>query len=76
VSRLRNGNFEPGDPQVGGWPREQLERMDQRFITAVARALRIGGESAAAASATVLSRGPSYQGLNEGIRYRISRSMD
>jgi hypothetical protein len=48
----------PGDEQAT-WSRSQLMLMDRRFVERLARALRTGGESAAAASATVLTRGPS-----------------
>jgi len=42
---------EPGDEQVGGWTREQLLRMNERFVVAVEAAFRSGRESPASASA-------------------------
>ena len=35
---------QPGDEQVGGWPREQLLKMDQRFVERVERAFETGSE--------------------------------
>jgi hypothetical protein len=29
--RLRIGSPEPGDEQEGAWPRERLEKMDEKF---------------------------------------------
>ena len=45
------GGDEPqaGDQQVGEWSRERLERMDNRFVSAVRRALHRGTESPQAA---------------------------
>jgi len=42
---------EPGDEIAGGWPREQLLRMNERFVVAVEVAFRSGLESPASASA-------------------------
>jgi hypothetical protein len=42
----------PGDEQAT-WSRSQLMLMDRRFVERLARALRTGGESAAAATATI-----------------------
>jgi hypothetical protein len=30
--KLTQREQEPGDEQVGGWPREQLTRMNDRFV--------------------------------------------
>ena len=38
------GNPEPGDEQHGGWPPERLERMNERFVARVARAIERGQE--------------------------------
>ena len=35
----RDAPSQPGDEVVGGWSREQLERMDARFVHAVERAI-------------------------------------
>jgi hypothetical protein len=35
----RHTPSQPGDEVVGGWSREQLERMDARFVHAVERAI-------------------------------------
>jgi hypothetical protein len=35
---------EPGDEQEGIWPRDQLVRMDARFVHAVERAIARGKE--------------------------------
>ncbi len=45
----------PGDEQAT-WSRSQLMLMDRRFVERLARALRTGGESAAAATATTNAR--------------------
>ncbi len=42
----------PGDEQAT-WSRSRLMLMDRRFVERLARALRTGGESAAAATATI-----------------------
>jgi hypothetical protein len=42
----------PGDEQAT-WSRSQLMLMDRRFVERLARALRTGGESTAAATATI-----------------------
>ena len=41
----------PGDELQGGWSREQLLRMDDRFVVAVEAAIRLGLENRASASA-------------------------
>lgn len=41
---------EPGDEQVGQWNRERLEKMDQRFAKAIARAEREQAEQLPARS--------------------------
>jgi hypothetical protein len=43
--------LQPQEAQVGGWTREQRERMDEKFRAAFERALRSGqgGKMAAAA---------------------------
>ena len=41
----------PGD-NIGAYSTEQLERMNQEFTAAVARAIQAGGESEMAAKAT------------------------
>jgi len=35
---------QPGDEVVGGWSREALMRMDERFVHAVERAIKRGLE--------------------------------
>ena len=47
---------QPGDQQVGEWTRERLERMDNRFVSAVKRALHRGAENRQAAGTTGLRR--------------------
>jgi hypothetical protein len=50
-----NGRYaepQPGDEAVGGYSRDRLERMDQRFVSAVERAFRLGVESRRAAAVT------------------------
>ena len=42
---------EPGDEQNGGWSRDQLLRMHDRYVAAVEAAFRSGLESPTAASA-------------------------
>src|SRR5262245_45749389 len=42
-----------GDEVCGTWTRSQLLEMDERFVGAVEAAFQAGGESRAAASATV-----------------------
>jgi hypothetical protein len=46
--RLRHdsqtGDAEPADAQFGTWPREALERMDEKFRAAVERAIANGEE--------------------------------
>jgi hypothetical protein len=37
---------EPGDEQVGGWPRDRLVSMDEKFCRAVERAIERGTERA------------------------------
>ena len=51
LSSLARGPCEPGDELQGGWPREQLLRMDDCFVVAVEAAFRSGLESPASASA-------------------------
>jgi hypothetical protein len=41
----------PGDELQGGWTREQLLRMDDRYVAAVEAAIRLGLENRASASA-------------------------
>ena len=48
---LMRGPFQPGDEQNGGWSREQLLRMRDRYVAAVEAAFRSGLESRTAASA-------------------------
>jgi hypothetical protein len=43
-SQLANAPREPGDELQGTWPREQLMRMDARFVHAVKRAIANGEE--------------------------------
>jgi hypothetical protein len=50
------GNPEPGDEQIGGWPRERLERMDRRFVARLERAIRRGEER----SPTARANGPRH----------------
>jgi hypothetical protein len=44
-SKLVAAQSEPGDEQIGFWTHEQLTRMDERFVAAVARAIRLGKET-------------------------------
>jgi hypothetical protein len=50
-SLLVRAPSEPGDEQNGGWSREQLLRMHDRYVAAVEAAFRSGLESPASASA-------------------------
>ena len=50
-SLLVRAPSKPGDELEGGWSREQLLRMDDRFVVAVEAAFRLGLESPASASA-------------------------
>jgi hypothetical protein len=43
-SKIKNAPQEPGDEQVGEWPRDRLVRMDARFVDAVERAIARGEE--------------------------------
>jgi hypothetical protein len=43
-SQLATAPCEPGDEQEGTWPRDQLVRMDARFVRAVERAIANGEE--------------------------------
>ena len=43
-SILASAPYERGDEQEGGWPREQLERMDQRFVERMQLAIERGLE--------------------------------
>ena len=43
-SKLVNSAFERGDEQVGNWPREQLLKMDARFVERMERAIERGLE--------------------------------
>jgi len=51
---------QPGDEMVGGWTRDQRERMDQAFAEAMARSLRTGraASSSSAASSPTASVEP------------------
>src|SRR5262245_10866231 len=40
----RNAPSQPGDEQVGGWPRDQLMRMDARFCERLEHAIANGEE--------------------------------
>jgi hypothetical protein len=57
AGRVKVAEPEPGDELVGNWPREQLERMDQRFCERVERAFERGRESRQAAAATYNDNG-------------------
>ena len=48
---------EPTDEQCGLWTRARLEQMNRSFVAAMEQAFANGGESHAAASATVLLNG-------------------
>jgi len=48
---LMRGPPQPGDEQIGMWTREQLLRMDDRYVAEVEAAFRSGLESPASASA-------------------------
>jgi len=45
--------FDPLDEVEGNWSREQLERMNDAFVSVVERAFELGLESRLAAAATV-----------------------
>jgi len=45
--------YEPGDELQGGWPRDQLLEMDNRFVAALEQAFRLGLESRESAAAQV-----------------------
>jgi hypothetical protein len=54
---------EPGDERDGGWTREQLETMNDRFTERLEEAFRLGLESRASASNQVrlpVSLGPRW----------------
>lgn len=44
TSTLVNAPYEPGDEQVGAWPRDALERMNRRFAERLERAIASGQE--------------------------------
>ena len=44
-SQIRDGRYEPGDEIAGGWPPEQLLRMNERFAERLERAFARGLES-------------------------------
>jgi hypothetical protein len=46
LSKLQNSATEPGDELQGDYTREQLMRMDARFVHAVERAIARGQERA------------------------------
>src|SRR6516165_10614900 len=46
---LMRGPFKPGDELQGGWTREQLISMNDRFVVAVETAMRLGLENRASA---------------------------
>jgi hypothetical protein len=48
--RSKIGDSEPGDEQ-GMWTREQIERMDAEFVSAMQRAIRNGDEHVTVAHA-------------------------
>ena len=50
---FRDAPCQPGDEKQGAWRRPRLLSMDRKFVARVERALENGGESAAAAKATV-----------------------
>ena len=50
VSALLRGRAQPGD-EAATWTREELLRMDDRFVVAVEAAIRLGVENRASASA-------------------------
>jgi len=41
---VARATFEPGDEQEGGWSRDQLMRMNHRYVAAVERAIAKGKE--------------------------------
>jgi hypothetical protein len=45
-AKLKNAPQEPGDEQVGEWPRDRLVRMDKKFCRTVERAIARGKEHA------------------------------
>jgi hypothetical protein len=47
---------QPGDQQEGGWPRERLLAMDQKFTRAVERAFESGSERRQSAGGANASR--------------------
>jgi hypothetical protein len=63
-SLLASAPYEPGDQQVGEWTREQLTRMDERFVAAMERAIaagRSGGRSGGSLTILALSVSASMQ---------------
>jgi hypothetical protein len=44
ANMLVNAPYEPGDEQVGAWPRDALERMNRRFAERLERAIASGQE--------------------------------
>jgi len=49
-SLLANAECQPGDELTGEWPREQLAKMDVRFVERMERAFARGHERPASAS--------------------------
>ena len=44
VSKLQAADCAPGDELEGGWPREDMLKMDARFCAAMERAIKLGME--------------------------------
>jgi hypothetical protein len=61
-SLLVRAPSKPGDELQGGWSREQLIQMDDRYVVAVEAAIRLGLENRASASACE-RRGRSRQAV-------------
>jgi hypothetical protein len=53
LDKIRDGGEpQPGD-EIGAWPRGSIQEMDSRFCARMRDAIRKGGESAAAITATI-----------------------
>jgi len=50
MSRIAAADSEPGDEQAGGWSRERLIRMDEKFCKRVLRAMAAGDENPSSAA--------------------------
>jgi hypothetical protein len=74
ANALARAPNKPGDEVQGGWTREQLVRMDHRYVAAVEAAFRSGFESPASASAVERpGAGESRQALDSKLILRLVR---